>query len=59
MRTVLVAELNCAPDKLIPVLHFDGTPITAQTIEEQILAVLRPEREESQDEADSQPLRSA
>ncbi|WP_077032937.1 2-oxoacid:acceptor oxidoreductase subunit alpha [Pelomonas sp. KK5] len=36
MRTLLVNELDAAPDKLIRILHFDGTPITARFITEAI-----------------------
>jgi 2-oxoglutarate/2-oxoacid ferredoxin oxidoreductase subunit alpha len=36
MRTLLVAELNMDPAKLIPVLHYDGTPITARFIVKEI-----------------------
>ena len=32
LRTLLVAELNIDPAKLIAVLHYDGTPITARFI---------------------------
>ncbi len=32
MRTLLINELEVAPSKLIPVLNFDGMPITADTI---------------------------
>jgi len=32
MRTMLVNELEIDPARLIPVLHFDGTPITARFI---------------------------
>ena len=32
MRSMLVNELEIAPARLIPVLHFDGTPITARFI---------------------------
>ena len=32
LRTLVVAELNIDPAKLIPVLHYDGTPITARFI---------------------------
>ncbi len=32
MRTMLVTELEVAPAKLIPILHYDGTPITARFI---------------------------
>jgi 2-oxoglutarate/2-oxoacid ferredoxin oxidoreductase subunit alpha len=36
LRTLLVAELNMDPAKLIPVLHYDGTPITARFIVKEI-----------------------
>ncbi|WP_022666182.1 2-oxoacid:acceptor oxidoreductase subunit alpha [Desulfospira joergensenii] len=32
MRTLLINELNRVPDKLISILHMDGTPIDARTI---------------------------
>jgi 2-oxoglutarate ferredoxin oxidoreductase subunit alpha len=32
MRSLLVNELNIDPVRLVPVLHFDGTPITARFI---------------------------
>jgi len=32
MRTLLMNELNVDPHKLVPILHYDGTPITARTI---------------------------
>ena len=32
MRSMLVNELNIDPVRLVPVLHFDGTPITARFI---------------------------
>ncbi|MBL8698731.1 MAG: 2-oxoacid:acceptor oxidoreductase subunit alpha [Alphaproteobacteria bacterium] len=32
LRTLLVNELEIDPKKLVPVLHFDGTPITARFI---------------------------
>jgi 2-oxoglutarate ferredoxin oxidoreductase subunit alpha len=32
MRTLLVNELEIDPNKLVKVLHFDGTPITARFI---------------------------
>ena len=32
MRTLLMTELNAKPARLVPVLHFDGTPITARFI---------------------------
>jgi len=36
MRALLVNELNIDPARLIPVLHYDGTPITARFIHERI-----------------------
>ncbi len=36
LRTLLVAELNIDPAKLIAVLHYDGTPITARFIVKEI-----------------------
>jgi 2-oxoglutarate/2-oxoacid ferredoxin oxidoreductase subunit alpha len=36
MRTLLVNEGEIAPARLIPVLHYDGTPITARFIVEAI-----------------------
>jgi 2-oxoglutarate ferredoxin oxidoreductase subunit alpha len=36
LRTLLVAELNIEPAKLIAVLHYDGTPITARFIVKEI-----------------------
>ena len=32
MRTLLVNELSIPPARLTPVLHYDGTPITARFI---------------------------
>ena len=32
MRSLLVNELDIAPRKLVKVLHYDGTPITARFI---------------------------
>lgn len=32
LRTMLLSELNADPAKLMPVLHYDGTPITARFI---------------------------
>lgn len=42
-RTLLMAELDCAPDKLVSVLNYDGFPITADTIVEQIEEALQVE----------------
>jgi len=36
LRTLLVAEGMLAPEKLTPVLHYDGTPITARFIHGEI-----------------------
>jgi 2-oxoglutarate ferredoxin oxidoreductase subunit alpha len=36
MRSLLVNELGIDPARLVPVLHFDGTPITARFIAEAI-----------------------
>jgi 2-oxoglutarate ferredoxin oxidoreductase subunit alpha len=32
MRTLLTTELEIDPAKLVPILHYDGTPITARFI---------------------------
>jgi len=37
MRTLLVNELEIDPKKLVKVLHFDGTPITARFITKAIM----------------------
>jgi 2-oxoglutarate ferredoxin oxidoreductase subunit alpha len=36
LRTMLMTELDAAPAQLVPVLHFDGTPITARFIVSEI-----------------------
>ena len=36
MRTLLLNECAALPAQLVPVLHFDGTPITARYIQEEI-----------------------
>jgi 2-oxoglutarate/2-oxoacid ferredoxin oxidoreductase subunit alpha len=36
MRTLLMNELDVDPHKLVPVLHYDGTPITARFISQAI-----------------------
>jgi 2-oxoglutarate ferredoxin oxidoreductase subunit alpha len=41
LRTLLVAEGMLAPEKLTPVLHYDGTPITARFIHGEIAQRLR------------------
>lgn len=45
MRSLLVNELEVAPRKLVKVLHYDGTPITARFITEAITAHVLSERE--------------
>ncbi len=40
MRTLLMKELEIDPARLIPVLHYDGTPINATLISDTILARL-------------------
>lgn len=35
-RTLLINELDISPDQLIPILNYDGAPITADTIADQI-----------------------
>ncbi len=42
MRTLLINELNANPQKLIPVLNYDGMPITAHTIISQVNKNLTP-----------------
>lgn len=37
MRTLLINELNVNPQKLVPVLNYDGMPITADNIHGQIV----------------------
>lgn len=60
MRTVLISELNCDPQKLRSILHFDGSPITATTIAEQLMAAVQPGLlDETAGHDGSQPLRSA
>lgn len=44
MRSLLMTELDCAPEKLIPALSFDGTPMTAEFVREAVrkgLALVR------------------
>jgi 2-oxoglutarate ferredoxin oxidoreductase subunit alpha len=42
LRTLLVAECNIDPRKLVSILHYDGTPITARFIIGAIAARLQP-----------------
>jgi 2-oxoglutarate ferredoxin oxidoreductase subunit alpha len=44
LRTLLVNEFGIDPAKLVPILHYDGTPITARFIAEAIGAHLRAAR---------------
>jgi 2-oxoglutarate ferredoxin oxidoreductase subunit alpha len=37
MRSLLINELDAIPQKLIPVLNYDGFPITAETIRQHIM----------------------
>jgi 2-oxoglutarate ferredoxin oxidoreductase subunit alpha len=41
LRTLLVAEGMLSPEKLTPVLHYDGTPITARFIHGEIAQRLK------------------
>jgi 2-oxoglutarate ferredoxin oxidoreductase subunit alpha len=43
MRSLLVNELGVDPARLVPVLHFDGTPITARFVVQAISAQLAEE----------------
>ena len=43
LRTLLVNEFGIDPSRLLPVLHYDGTPITARYIAEVIASRLRPD----------------
>jgi 2-oxoglutarate ferredoxin oxidoreductase subunit alpha len=44
LRTLIVTEEGVDPAKLIPVLHYDGTPITERFITATILGLLRAEK---------------
>ena len=41
LRSLLVNELNIDPARLMPVLHYDGTPITARYITREIAERVR------------------
>jgi 2-oxoglutarate ferredoxin oxidoreductase subunit alpha len=41
LRTLLVTETNLDPGRIVPVLHYDGTPITARFIIDKISALLK------------------
>ncbi|MBU1565111.1 MAG: 2-oxoacid:acceptor oxidoreductase subunit alpha [Proteobacteria bacterium] len=47
MRTLLIGEGNFAPEKLLPVLSFDGMPITATCITSKIKALLEQKQQQS------------
>jgi 2-oxoglutarate ferredoxin oxidoreductase subunit alpha len=42
LRTLIVTECEIDPARLVPILHFDGTPITAAAIVDKIAACLQP-----------------
>jgi 2-oxoglutarate ferredoxin oxidoreductase subunit alpha len=42
LRTLLMAENDVPPQKMIPVLNYDGMPITAQQILRKIRGYLHP-----------------
>jgi 2-oxoglutarate ferredoxin oxidoreductase subunit alpha len=46
LRTMLVTEQEIDPARLVPVLHFDGTPITARFITEAIAKAMAPAKVE-------------
>ncbi len=41
LRTLLMSEANLDPARIVPVLHYDGTPITARFIIEKISGLLK------------------
>lgn len=47
MRKMLMMELDCNPKKLVSVLNYDGMPITADVIKQQIIQYLNPENNAS------------
>ncbi len=47
LRTLLINECEIDPKKLVRVLHYDGTPITARFISERIATALSASRTES------------
>jgi 2-oxoglutarate ferredoxin oxidoreductase subunit alpha len=54
LRTLLMAENGGDPDRLVPVLHFDGTPITARFIVSAITQMM-----DATQPPGSRPLREA
>ena len=51
MRTLLINELEIDPARLLPILHYDGTPITARFISGAIAAKLKPAAQQRLKEA--------
>jgi 2-oxoglutarate ferredoxin oxidoreductase subunit alpha len=47
MRKMMIMELDCHPQKLVPVLNYDGMPITADAIKHQIISYLKQENSAS------------
>jgi 2-oxoglutarate/2-oxoacid ferredoxin oxidoreductase subunit alpha len=47
LRKMMIMELDCHPQKLVPVLNYDGMPITADSIKNQILSYLKQENSAS------------
>jgi 2-oxoglutarate ferredoxin oxidoreductase subunit alpha len=54
LRTLLMAENGGDPDRLVPILHFDGTPITARFIVSSISSLM-----DATQPPGSHPLREA
>ncbi|MCA6261521.1 2-oxoacid:acceptor oxidoreductase subunit alpha [Phenylobacterium sp.] len=54
LRTLLMAENGGDPDRLVPILHFDGTPITARFIVSSITSLM-----DATQPPGSRPLREA
>ena len=54
LRTLLMAESGGDPDRLVPILHFDGTPITARFIVSSISSLM-----DATQPPGSRPLREA
>ena len=40
MRSVLINELECAPEQLISIVHFNGDPLSADNVIQGIYAAL-------------------
>ena len=41
LRTLIINELGADPARVIPILHYDGTPITARFIAHEIAEMMR------------------